>query len=397
MEYAKEKRENVKENPVNKEKRKQSTQENNVDSEKLKKLSVKKGKEKARQAEKLNYEKHKDDVEKLKSLLKCDLCEETFTSETLIAKHTQVIHKKGYFSCSNCGKEFNFKQGLKKHQELYKDRHHFKCSKCVKILESEEEETEHLSIYHFGFKFHCNKCDEKFVYKYEQKSHDIKVHDGTLNCDNCLVTFSSISQFSRHIATSISCFTQNGEFFPCPKCNFKANTEIQFKKHMEKHKFPIIMTENHNCPKCSFNSESEDDLRRHLMAHSHKDQPKSNSPKVSLQGPTVLDIFSTEFKNLRNKTLIESVGKDNFLEKKQAETKSKGTTVVDIFSNEFKLLRRKNLEKATKECDNYIIVDVEMVDTSPNSVSKTKESDHPQLTIEEEEKQLKDKWAVRVE
>ena len=71
------------------------------------------------------------DLEDVVVMVKCDKCEENFTSKGRLSKHRQCHHSDQSYTCEECGKVFPSKPGLKSHErKVHQKEPSGLCAEC---------------------------------------------------------------------------------------------------------------------------------------------------------------------------------------------------------------------------------------------------------------------------
>ena len=118
-------------------------------------------------------------------LIKCDICDITFTSETSLKKHQEIVHGEGErFICSSC----NFKTWklprLTEHNKIHNEKI-FKCEQCDYMGAT----TNNLRIHqlrHKEAKYICEKCNYKTYDGGNFHVHKTVKHGNVvLKCEHC--------------------------------------------------------------------------------------------------------------------------------------------------------------------------------------------------------------------
>lgn len=136
--------------------------------------------------------------------LKCQLCNENFTSKGLLQKHMDA-HFLNHV-CDVCSMGFHNARALKIHKCHSHSK--VKCKLCGAILKNSYFKRKHDSRVHgiefMGVmqKFKCSFCPEKFTHDYKRLQHLIEEHNGETNlfpCEFCPKIFMTMHWRMKHM------------------------------------------------------------------------------------------------------------------------------------------------------------------------------------------------------
>jgi len=199
----------------------------------------------------------------------CDLCEHVSYNETLLKHHMKENHPdqepnvfehqkttfnvEDYPRCQPCNKLFQTRKRYLNHNTLKHGesgsqmsedtstikkkpakRKQVNCPTCGKKLTTERRLERHMVLHHPSL-LQCTKCDESFTDKrlfIEHKNVHRKYKDSLTACEVC-----SKEMRSKSLAKHIKIFhsevaPEKKEFFTCPNCQMKCNSEERLERHM---------------------------------------------------------------------------------------------------------------------------------------------------------------------
>ena len=87
---------------------------------------------------------------KLVVSLKCNNCEEKFSSRKDLADHFKSVHRRVNYSCSKCSKMFKYRKNYRKHLEIHKSKEspkQEKCPECGKTFQFRSYLNRHLKMH----------------------------------------------------------------------------------------------------------------------------------------------------------------------------------------------------------------------------------------------------------
>ena len=189
----------------------------------------------------------KEEMKKLISDFKCNICGTFYTSNLTWKRHMSSHNT--IFSCETCKKTFNDKGNLRRHSKLHqrppkprtRKKILYSCSLCQTGLENKNELYSHMKSVHETRTESCPTCEKSFFSKSELTQHR-KIH----------------TDYPRHLS--------------CDHCNYKTDSNYVLKVHMETHseiKYP--------CDVCKMECNTQQSLRQHVnLAHGEKNKETYN-------------------------------------------------------------------------------------------------------------------------
>ena len=160
------------------------------DEDKLKAKS-----EEKRKASKQRYaQSHKDEIsekraQKSGTVIKCNLCDETFSRTEYLSRHIETVHVKATkYTCVICEEEFSREDALSRHMKnVHQEEKKFKCPACPLTFGRKDTLDKHVKRAldnpgRHGVSFHCYKCGKDFIFT-SRASYDAQCKRGKIcNC-----------------------------------------------------------------------------------------------------------------------------------------------------------------------------------------------------------------------
>ena len=118
----------------------------------------------------------------------------------------------------------------------------------------------HHSAIHFGVKFNCDEYSAEYKDNHACSHHIQTVHQGIrmrYNCEevNCDRSFSKLGKLRAHKDN-----VHNGTTYPCPRCEFVANSNLYLAKHI-KYKHEQLA---YRCEYCDYFTDTIHNFRHHV-------------------------------------------------------------------------------------------------------------------------------------
>ncbi|XP_012537220.1 zinc finger protein 236 isoform X2 [Monomorium pharaonis] len=235
--------------------------------------------------------------------LKCDICRQEFTKQTLYRKHMEnhaeekphkcpkcpasfniptnftlhmATHNTGDPKCPECGRKYARMASLKSHMLLHEKEENLFCTECEDGFSTKAQLDAHLKLH--GEKWasedvrQCKLCKKQFtqpaLYRmhirehYRQQTKIVKQtkrgtkHKTMYKCAICLKIFQKPSQLMRHIRV------HTGEKpFKCITCNRAFTQKSSLKIHTRQHKG----IRPHTCNFCNATFSQKGNLKAHIL------------------------------------------------------------------------------------------------------------------------------------
>lgn len=147
-------------------------------------------------------------TQKLKKILTCPHCEETFKNGSSKKEHLALMHNKDIpsFDCTLCPKKFYINSKLERHvKSVHNRERNFACGLCEQKCFSKADVEKHR-IMHIGAKvFECKVCLKAYPRKQSLKDH-MKLHTGErpFQCNDCNERFVYKSRLLLHVKSKHS-------------------------------------------------------------------------------------------------------------------------------------------------------------------------------------------------
>ena len=131
-------------------------------------------------------------------MVRCDMCEESFTKQRHVRKHKILFHEGVQLLCATCDYKTWSPNNLRRHKESHNEKSII-CDKCEYTGKGNYQMRAHMRI-HGDPRYKCGKCDYKCYNSGNLYNHRIMKHGHTiLKCDEC--NFSSKSKRTVKIHT----------------------------------------------------------------------------------------------------------------------------------------------------------------------------------------------------
>ncbi|XP_011330673.2 zinc finger protein 236 isoform X2 [Ooceraea biroi] len=235
--------------------------------------------------------------------LKCDICRQEFTKQTLYRRHMEnhaeekphrcpkcpasfniptnftlhmATHNTGDPKCPECGRKYARMASLKSHMLLHEKEENLFCTECEDAFSTKAQLDAHLKLH--GEKWasedvrKCKLCNKQFVqpalYRLHIREHyrlQTKIvkqtkrgtkHKTMYKCTICLKSFQKPSQLMRHIRV------HTGEKpFKCTVCNRAFTQKSSLQIHMWQHNG----IRPHTCSLCNAKFSQKGNLKAHIL------------------------------------------------------------------------------------------------------------------------------------
>ncbi|XP_069377352.1 zinc finger protein 271-like isoform X2 [Paralichthys olivaceus] len=222
--------------------------------------------------------------------LTCTVCEQTFSSQTLLLRHLQTHSVEGAnprFSCRFCELSFSGVTELRIHQRTHTFRS-YQCDQCSKTYSSFTGLQSHRASHSAESRFLCPQCGKRFKTRDGLEGH-LRTHTGErpYRCPYCPKDFTALAGLNVHVRR------HTGERpYVCTVCGKGWPSGGDLQKHMRTHtgERPYVcqdcgkafsischLTEHRrihtgekpfSCPDCGKCLRRKFDLKKHMLSHS---------------------------------------------------------------------------------------------------------------------------------
>ncbi|CAH0686359.1 unnamed protein product [Spodoptera exigua] len=151
-----------------------------------------------------NFKRHLNICGKPKVKINCDVCAESFTSQSKLKKHkrnhsTRQKSEKQYI-CSVCNAIMNKRNNFILHMRRHEKKYSIRCTECSRGFYRQSDLKTHMRQHTGETPFSCNYCSRLFSRQDVLKRH-IKIHLGErkYECDTCGLKFKRKCNVSLHI------------------------------------------------------------------------------------------------------------------------------------------------------------------------------------------------------
>lgn len=108
----------------------------------------------------------KSDGNCIENIVKCKLCEQTFTCKRKMKTHMKTKHPRKKIKCEECDLSFDLNVNLERHLDTHKKPKMFKCNLCEKEFHLKWRLTKHMSSHSMKTKF-CHYYNNDQVCPFE--------------------------------------------------------------------------------------------------------------------------------------------------------------------------------------------------------------------------------------
>ncbi|KAM7350818.1 uncharacterized protein ACRADG_009262 [Cochliomyia hominivorax] len=266
-----------------------------------------------------------DFIAQWKSILECDICNETFSNYDSLNFHFKNKHNtKCYVKCCErkfnrrcdlvahirihvnpethkcdiCGKLSATKYVLKLHKKYVHERFkQFECKQCHKTFAKNSTLERHLLTHVTGSKdFKCEICGRAYILEVQLKSHIKLLHSDNRICDQCGKTLPSLGALKTHIKEHLDIIEK--PTFPCDECGTILSSRVNLNKHKAAYhndgttvyvcsicgkvapnerallyhrNYVHVMEPIHKCPHCDKAFKRAKNLTEHIATHTGED------------------------------------------------------------------------------------------------------------------------------
>ena len=198
------------------------------------------------------------DTSSLRIIVSNDIKERSLDYSLLSLK----VKSKENSICQICGKIVKIKHGLKNHMQKHSDFKEFVCSQCPKQFKSRFAFKSHLKYHEGIYDIKCLQCDKTFVSSAFLNGHMLYKHNNgdSYPCDKCEKIFKVKGQLTRHMPI------HTGETpFKCREegCGKAFRIWNSRKDHERQHRG----VKEFQCTYCDSKFMQATQLRRHILYH----------------------------------------------------------------------------------------------------------------------------------
>ncbi|XP_053733225.1 zinc finger protein 142 isoform X1 [Synchiropus splendidus] len=208
---------------------------------------------------KLSHEKQLDGT-KAKTL-KCHNCAFTCKQKRSMAQHVALKHSSSKpFSCPHCPFTTRRRYVLENHKTLHTGLGRLRCDLCDKTFRTTTLLSKHkLRIHEKRPTLQCSLCEYSAYTSFDLKRHELRCHTGELRhvCARCKAGFSSQFALRNHCNRA----HQPQTIFSCKQCDYICNTEEALKNHQQ-HKHLQL-----KCTTCHHSFVTKEQLEIHRKTH----------------------------------------------------------------------------------------------------------------------------------
>lgn len=220
----------------------------------------------------------------------CETCGMKFKRSHNLSIHrkTHLVEKKPLptVKCEECDETFTTKMALTAHRYVHG---RFVCKLCKKVFETQSGLIQHRKDIHKLIKHHgteCRTCHQKFQNSEELLEHREQEHadDPLLECPICKATYSTPAALRTH-----SRYHDKVILYNCVNCPEVFNSQLLLDRHL---KVDHKNEKNHICDLCGKGFPTKRQIAAHLIRH--KKPPQKS--QCYLPGSFICDICGKEFR-----------------------------------------------------------------------------------------------------
>lgn len=227
----------------------------------------------------------------IKEKLKCQFCCTFYNSKKARTIHTKSVHPGAKFICEMCKKIFKLEHRLTEHKKSYHVST-YTCHFCLIIFRSKADLKYHIirTQNHIGTdkdkKYHCDTCGKGFFtstsWNRHSKTHIVNSRKVQFNCSECtrqFVTKQNLNTHTKFVHGPRICNICNNIYncredlmvhkrtthFFCISCQKPFPNKTKYEIHKSIHQFDNIRFRY--CTVCDFKTETNITLKKHMDMH----------------------------------------------------------------------------------------------------------------------------------
>ncbi|XP_034035433.1 oocyte zinc finger protein XlCOF6-like [Thalassophryne amazonica] len=189
----------------------------------------------------------------------CDQCSKAYGSLTGLQAHKASHSADNLFLCSQCGKRFKTREGLEGHLRTHTGERPYRCPYCSKDFRALAGLNVHVRRHTGERPYVCTVCGKGWPSGGDLQKH-MRIHTGErpYTCEDCGKAFSISCHLTEHRRI------HTGEKpFSCPECGKCLRRKFDLKKHMLSHS----SVRPYACLYCPKSYTRKTHLSRHLLTH----------------------------------------------------------------------------------------------------------------------------------
>ncbi|CAL8128373.1 unnamed protein product [Orchesella dallaii] len=183
---------------------------------------------------------------------KCDACGIFCSSETLLKRHMDFLHRKPKqrVVCQFCGKSYSGQWVLKEHIDVVHKGIDLSvvCDVCGKVLSSRNHLKTHMKVHGERKKYACHLCDVTVLSNKYLKKHLVNMHGKAVG-----------EEFTPGEGLKFGCMFSS--------CGAKFGKDVELQQHVERNHAPVVDSK-FMCTLCGKVFSNQARLTRHNLVHS---------------------------------------------------------------------------------------------------------------------------------
>ncbi|CAL8128367.1 unnamed protein product [Orchesella dallaii] len=183
---------------------------------------------------------------------KCDACGIFCSSETLLKRHMDILHRKPKprVVCQFCGKSYSGHWVLKEHIDVVHKGMDLSvvCDVCGRVLSSPTQLKKHMKVHGERKIYACHLCDVTVLSNKYLKKHLVNMHAKAVG-----------EEFTPGEGLKFGCMFSS--------CGEKFGTDVELHQHVERNHAPVVDSK-FMCTLCGKVFSNQARLTRHNLVHS---------------------------------------------------------------------------------------------------------------------------------
>lgn len=210
----------------------------------------------------------------VKKLYRCNLCKYTTEYSGALSRHKR-IHSNKRFECPECNNKYLEKYELKSHMESAHSTQ-LLCDCCSKVFTSRQGLKQHQQRHKNQFRYSCSVCGKGFLNKSHFESHENNHRNFKPYSCTCGRSYTYKQSYTVH---KQRCRGPKAMHYSCTQCNNIFNTRHSLKEHVTAKHSSIVFV----CKKCSKTFKWRPSYNRHIRHCSNSSSLLQDQPQCNVQ------------------------------------------------------------------------------------------------------------------